>query len=293
MSTRNEGEHRRPPDRKLLRRYLYVLVVGLIALLTWKDVLLLFSSARPVVAALDRDVVYVQDGVPGVDVPAIQRAIGKRPVTVSIVTGDSAVAQDKADACADVVDRIDGIMHVVIADGEFVRGCQSDDFPIVSSPFAWDFVTWSIYGDTTQFIEGDHRAMAEQLVAYYDSEVFRGRVLPGERVFTFSAYRYLFAAGLLVGMVLLVHFGTRWLGRGAAGLAARREQRARWRVQRADLESELALVAMRMVAQSPRRSLGETSEQYLAALADWEAAKPGQPWDELRDRVAALRERVR
>ncbi|WP_424190056.1 hypothetical protein ACOBQX_14605 [Actinokineospora sp. G85] len=283
---------RKPPDWKLLRRYLYVLVVALIGLLTWRDVLLPFSSARPVVAALDRDVVYVQDGITGVDVPGIQRAIGKRPVTVSIVTGDSAVAQDKADACRGVVDRIDGIMHVIIADGDFVRGCQSDDFPIVRNAFGWDFVTWSVYSDTTQFLKGDHRAMAEQLVAHYDNEVFRGRVLPDERVFTFSAYRYVFAAGLLVGMVLLVHFGTRWLSRGAAALAGRRAERVRWREQRADVESELALVAMRMVAQSPRRSLGEISERYLKALADWEAAKPGQPWDELRDRVAALRERV-
>ncbi|MCG8915432.1 hypothetical protein L6E12_06485 [Actinokineospora sp. PR83] len=274
------------------RRWLVALGVAAVVALSWVDLLLLFSPARSAVAALDRDVVWVEPGVVGVDADGVRRAIGERPLTMVVVAAGSPLAADESEGCTAVTDTIDGIVNVLVVDGRFEHGCESDDLPLTTDRFGWDFATWTAYDNTTQFLRHDHRAMAEQLAAMYDNDLARGELLREVRAFHFPAYRYLLAVGLVGAVVVGVHGGSGLLERGLAHLDDRRRERAAWRERRADLGAELALVAMRMVHLPPAPELGALSRDYLRALSDWEAARPGTSLSEVEARVRGLRERV-
>lgn len=289
----------RGPVRHRVKLLIAVAGIALVALLAGSDLLLLFSPARPVVAGLDHDVVWVEPGAGDVDVAGMRVAIGERPLAFVVLKADSPLAKDKADTCDAVAQRYDGMMVAVVAGGEFVRGCESDNLPLTVDNFGWDFVTWMVYDSATQFLHGDLRAQAEQLASHYDSDVASGKLIRQPRTFHFSGYRYLLAGGLVLLVILAVVFAESGLRRGARRVNRIRERRALWRDQRADLDTGLGEVALVMVdlPATPRdakrtKKVGTLSQDYLAALSDWEHAKPGDPLDDLAKRVGSLRRRA-
>lgn len=285
--------------RRRLRLLLAAAGIVLVAAFAGSDLLLLFSPARPVVAGLDHDVVWVEPGAGTVDLAGMRVALGDRPLAFVVVKADSALAKDKSGTCDTVVKHIDGLMVAVVAGGKFAYGCESDDLPLNTDRFGWDFVTWERFDSATQFLDGDLRAQAEQFAARYDADVASGTLTRVPRTFHSPGYRYLLAGGLVAVIVLAVLFLRTALARIAAKVARTRAARAQWQDKRADLDAHLGEVALVMVdlpanpADSARtRKLGLLSRDYLAAMSDWEAAKPGSPLDDLAARVRSLRQRA-
>jgi hypothetical protein len=286
-------------SRRRLRILLAAAGIVLVAAFAGSDILLLFSPARPVVAGLDHDVVWVEPGAGTVDLAGMRVAIGDRPLAFVVVKADSPLAKDKSGTCDTVVKHIDGLMVAIVAGGTFAYGCESDDLPLNSDRFGWDFVTWERFDSATQFLGGDLRAQAQQLAAHYDSDVASGTLTRQPRTFHSPGYRYLLAGALALVVILAVLFLRTALARLAAKVARARAERAQWRDKRADLDAHLGEVALVMVdlpanpADSARtRKLGMLSRDYLAAMSDWEAARPGAPLDDLATRVRSLRQRA-
>ncbi|BCJ36247.1 hypothetical protein Athai_37500 [Actinocatenispora thailandica] len=286
------------------RRPRWPIVVGIglivsILVATWSDLTLLVSPYRSVVDTLRQHVVYVQPGAGHVDTAAIRRAIGVRPIAVEVLEPGSAQAKDPGKACAAAVDRIDGLMVAVFVGGEFEYGCESDDLPLTVDWFGWDFVQWSVVSTATGYLTGDVAAQVNQVVLRYDANIADGSLLDHRRRFSVPTYRYLVAGGLVVLVVAGV-FGVRaGLGRTVRVAARALVRRARRRARYAELDGELAEVALIMVELSPEAAgvaadrLGRLSADYLTALADSQHADRHTDLDELADRIGRLRERAR
>ncbi|MEV0838568.1 hypothetical protein AB0I55_03315 [Actinocatenispora sera] len=286
------------------RRPRWPIVVGIglivsILVATWSDLTLLASPYRSAVDTLRQHVLYVQPGAGPVDAAAIRRAIGVRPIAVEVLKPGSAQAKDPGKACAAAVDRIDGLMVAVFVGGEFRYGCESDDLPLTVAWEGWDFTTWYIVGRATGYLVGDLAGQVDQVVLRYDADVAGGTLRDHRRRFAVPTYRYLVAGGLVVLVVAGV-FGLRaGLGRtvrvGARALVRRSRRRARY----AELDGELAEIALILVelrpdaAGAPADRLGRLSADYLTALSDSQHTDRHTDLAELAGRITALRDRAR
>jgi hypothetical protein len=287
-----------------VRRPVWPIVVGIgliisILVATWSDLTLLVSPYRSAVDTLRQHVLYVEPGAGHVDTAAIRRTIGVRPIAVEVLRPGSAQAKHPDKACAAAVDRIDGLMVAVFVGGEFEYGCESDDLPLTVDWFGWDFAQWSIISTATGYLNGDLAAQVGQVVMRYDANVADGSLIDHRRSFRVPTYRYLVAGGLVVLVVAGV-FGLRaGLGRtvrvGARALVRRSRRQARY----AELDGELAEIALIMVELRPDAAgaaadrLGRLSADYLIALSDSQHADRHTDLDELAGRIGALRDRAR
>ncbi|OLF18737.1 hypothetical protein [Actinophytocola xanthii] len=288
---------RTSPRRRRWRLPVALLALGLLGAFLWPSLTLLFSPVRPVVAALDQDVVYVEPGAGAVDVEGVRREIDERPLVMVVLRADSPLAEDPGETCTGVSDRIEGVLVAVVAGAEFEYGCEND-IPLNVDEFGWDYAQWSTYGQATGFLDGDVVAQAAQLAARYDAEVVRGRLDHEPRTLAAPVSRYVLAASLVVLVVGGVLFVYKGLDRVVQGVARRRAERGRWRARRDELDAALGEVALIMLDLAPGGSraraakLAKLSEDYLLALADWTQARPGTELDGLDTRVAALRRRA-
>jgi hypothetical protein len=281
------------------------------------DLTLLFSADRPVVGALERDVVYVEPGAPRVDTAGIRQAFGRRPLAMVVLRPGSALAAHPDRVCSAVTDRVDNLIVAVNVGGQFRYGCESSDVGIVRNAFGWDFVQWQQHGAAVQYLRDDLRGQAEQLAARYDADVTDGTLRYQPRTFHQPFSRYLLAGALLllvVAGVVAVRLGTTRTLRAATH---QRAERSLWRARRADLDASLSEVAMIMLdlppptptsanpsggsgpagrgngARGRAERLARLSADYLTALADAEAARPGADLSGLEERVGGLHDRAR
>jgi hypothetical protein len=274
-----------------------LLAVVLLGVFLWPSLTLLISPVRPVVLALDQDVVYVEPGAGEVDVEGVRREIDERPLVMVVLRDGSELAEDPGETCAGVSGRIEGVLVAVLVGGEFRYGCE-DDIPLNGDESAWDLVQWSVYDQATKFLEGDVVAQASQLAARYDAEVVRGALDHEPRTLDAPVSRYVLAAGLVVLVVGGVVFVYKGLDRLVQGVARRRAERGHWRARRDELDAALGEVALIMLDLAPGGSraraakLAKLSEDYLLALADWNQARPGTELHGLDTRVAGLRRRA-
>lgn len=239
----------------------------------------------------------MEPGAGAVDVDGVRREFDERPLAVVVLRDGSSLAADPGDTCAAVSDRIEGVLVAVVVGGEFAYGCETG-LPLNVDEFGWDFVQWSLHGRATEFLAGDVVAQSAQLAARYDKDVVRGALDHEPRTFGTPASRHVLAAGLVVLVVGGVLFVYKGLDRSTHAVGRWRAARGRWRARRADLDAALGEVALIMVHLEPGRDrrraakLASLSRDYLAALADWEAAEPGGSLDELATRIESLRGRA-
>jgi hypothetical protein len=295
---------RKPPRLSPAHRIqaaLAVLTCGLLVYFLAPDISLQFSSAKPVVEAIEQDVIWVDPAVTGVDTEAVRSAFGDRPLAMVVLPSSSPLAEDPGDTCAAVADRISGLIVSVVVDGEPGYGCENDDLPYAGGqdPFAWDFVQWVKYGHATTFLKNDFPAQARQLAVSYDRWVSLGKIDKEIREYRTPGSRILLAAALLVavlGAAVVVWIGA---GRAVRWWTDRRDRRKAWQDRADDLELTITKIALDLKDHpepGPGRAVdpafGQASRDYLLLLDDWETVRPGDDLDPLVARADELAERL-
>lgn len=236
-------------------RFALVAAIGLAGWLVWPQITLPFSGVAPIVADLQADSVYVEDGA---DVPAdteqrVRDILGRRPAAVIVLARDSTYSDRPLDICTAVVDRVKDVEVMVTRVGSgFAAQCQGADLPVRIPDVRFDAGLAFSLDIATQMFNDDIPGQAEQLALIMDSAVKSGRLADTERVFRAPVTSWLAAGGIVIGVVggaVLLFWGVRSGGRA---VVARRRRRAEFRSRYEDVEATVSEAALVLLAIDPQ-----------------------------------------
>ncbi|MTD17243.1 hypothetical protein GIS00_25255 [Nakamurella sp. YIM 132087] len=240
------------------RRMLLLVLVALLAGWTWAfwpRLTLPFSEAANAVEVLDSSVVYDQGTLDQEQRAGVAGAVGTRPLMLAFLAGDDT---DAGDFCSAVVERIDGVILLVIQDGEFAYECWSEDLPYTDDSWvAFDAYLSRSLDLSTRYLDDRPVDIARTAALQYDSMVRSGRLVAGEREFRAPVGATLAGVGVALGVVagvVLVVVGIRALALVAVSSRARTEALRRRREDLQDVLDELALVVVGAAPADPRRT---------------------------------------
>jgi hypothetical protein len=287
---------------------LAIIGVGALVWQQWPRLTLPFSDVAAVVAALDRDSVWLDPDLPaeltGGDPAAladrIRGTIGLRPVVLVALSEDSPMAEDPLGTCTAIESRIDDVLIVmsVPQDSGFAASCFGDDLGLNRDWFGFDVRVNRELGYTTKFLTGDLRGQAEQLAFTYDGAVERGDVDGRVRQYPAPARDWLITGGITVGVVAAAVAGW-WGGRRiVAAVAAARERRRRFADVRDGLDSALSEIALILLELGPgatdahRRLAADVAPEYLDLVSTVGELRLGDDVDGPTRRIRDLRRRL-
>jgi hypothetical protein len=233
--------------RSVVLVLLIAVLVGWTAL-AWPRLTLPFAgAAAPIVAAVDRDVLYDGTGLSDEETAGVRGAIGTRPIVMVFVPE----VEDAGDLCASVDSRVTGVFVVLVSGGGFSYLCGTESVPHRGEWFGFDVYTVTALDRTLTYLDGMPVQQAQSTALLYDAWVRADRLAPSERALRAADDSVLAAAGLaaaVVGGTVVAVLALRGFLLLLVSLRVRAERRRRHREL---LDDRLAELALTVVAAGP------------------------------------------